>query len=245
MTSASDTCSTMPFTTSPSAKFLKDTSYMSRRRSYSSGSMGASRAGSAGEGAVSTAAALGAAVFSVFSVSGMSGAKPPGLGLLFRGDGRPVGRLRASRRKTAKSKPPRGFLSRRRGGGEQPFQGCDQALGGRGVGHRSHVEGSRAGRRFGRGADDHGRNSGPPRPRGDHESFDRRGGGESHDIESLVEAMGYGLGQTGRPQRPVGLDHVHRGPEPAQSAGKLVPGAAGRGQQHASPGAPGAREGPQ
>ena len=41
-------CSTMPRTTSPSAKFLKLTSYMSRRRSYSSGSIGLSGDGSTG-----------------------------------------------------------------------------------------------------------------------------------------------------------------------------------------------------
>src|SRR5437867_6484410 len=84
MTSESDIWRTTPFTTSPSAKFLKLTSYMSSRRSYSSGSRAAPSPGS-GSSARAVAAVLdpmGARVRSVFSVSGICPKKPPGFGMV-------------------------------------------------------------------------------------------------------------------------------------------------------------------
>ena len=64
---------------SPSAKFLKLMSYMSRRRSYSSASIDGSVSGS---GASTTGfAPMGAMLRSLFSISGMALTKPPGLGL--------------------------------------------------------------------------------------------------------------------------------------------------------------------
>src|SRR4029079_8749333 len=79
MTSVSDTCSTTPRTTSPSAKFLKLTSYMSRSRSYSSSSiMGASCDSVSGLASITgLGPPMGAIERSVFSVSAMLRVQPP------------------------------------------------------------------------------------------------------------------------------------------------------------------------
>ncbi len=100
MTSDSETRSTTPRTTSPSAKLRKLTSYMSSSRSYSSVSNAASW-GSAGGAATGAAVAplgvIGETTLSVFSMSGMSEASPPGFEIIRPGgafgDQLPSGRI--------------------------------------------------------------------------------------------------------------------------------------------------------